>query len=99
MLRQFDVCATKDGALVLVMGHDLLDYLAMRQVAPLIPLEMAGKPTRGLNPVVEADGRLYLLKPEFMAAVPVSQLSKSLLNLALRREEFIRAMDLMFTGV
>ena len=64
-----------------------------------IPLEKAGKPTRGLNPVVEVDGRHYLLKPEFMAAVPVSHLSKSLENLSHRREDFIPALDLLFTGV
>lgn len=99
MPRQFDVCQTKNGSLILVMGHDVLDWLSMRQVAPLVPLETAGKPTRGLNPVVEVDGRLYLLKPEFMAAIPVVQLSKSLQNLSHRREDFIRALDLLFTGV
>ena len=99
MSRQFDVCQVKGGALVLVMSHDLLNWLTMRQVAPLIPLEKAGEPTRGLNPVVEVDGRLFLLKPELMAAIPVSQLSKSLENLSHRRGDFIRGLDLLFTGV
>ena len=96
---QFDVYRMSDSRLVLVLSHDVLDWLNLRQVAPLILRSKSGKPTLWLNPLVEVDGQVYVLKPELMATVPLRQLSLRVTNLSHHREDFIRALDLLFTGV
>ena len=89
----------QDSGLVLVLTHDVLDWLTFRQVAPLILRSKSGKPTRWLNPLVEVGGQVYVLKPELMAAVQLRQLTNRVTNLSHHREDFIRALDLLFTGV
>jgi toxin CcdB len=85
--------------LVVVLQSDLAADLQMRIVAPLIPASELPTAARGLNPGVLLGDTLYRLKPELMAAVPLSELSRRIASVAHQRDDITRALDLLFTGI
>ena len=98
-MRQFDVCRTPDGTLVVVLQHDLLETLQTRVVAPLRPFEQAfGLPQR-LNPLVNVDGRTYAVQTQLAATLSVGELSTTSLSLEPYRDELVRSLDMVFTGI
>jgi toxin CcdB len=99
MLRQFDCIRLPNGTLVVVLQDDLVSSLLGRVVAPLVSEKEIGPATRGLNPTIEIDDKRYRLKTELLGAVPLSQLSGPVTNVAQHRDVIIRALDLLFTGV
>ena len=83
---------------LLDLQTDLLDGLATRVVAPLLPAEGAPLPARGLNPVFEIEGRPHVLATQFLSAVPASLLRQPAGNLGARADEITRALDMVFQG-
>ncbi len=98
MPLQFDIFRLSDHSLVVVLQHDLIEGLRSRIVAPLVTAAKAGPATKGLNPAIEVSEKLYLIKPEFMSALPVSQLRTKVGDAKHIRDEIIRAVDLLVTG-
>ncbi|MFN0115147.1 MAG: CcdB family protein [Paracoccaceae bacterium] len=99
MLRQFDCVRLPNGSLVVVLQDDIVSNLAGRVVAPLVSPDRLEPVTRGLNPVVYVDGRTWRVKVELTSAVPLKSLSPAIANVGHQRDEMIRALDLLFTGV
>ncbi len=79
---KYDVYKNTDGeGLLLDLQSDLLDGMATRVVAPLIPQKSAPPPARRLNPVFLIDGAPYVLIIQSLAAVPLNLLTHAVGNL------------------
>lgn len=79
---------------------DLLDSLNSRIVIPLTASkETNNKTAKGLCPVLEIDGKDYVLLTHQMTSVPVSLLKNELLIIDNYRYEILGAIDLLLTGI
>ena len=85
---------------LLDVQSDLLNGLDSRMVIPLRSLEHFAKvklPTR-LTPVLEVDGKDYLLETPKMAAVPSRILRNATASLSDQQAQITGAMDFLFQG-
>jgi toxin CcdB len=98
MEAQFDVYHLTDQSLVVLLQNDIVDVFRTRLVAPLIPTKKAGRLIRGLNPVIQIEQKDYVLMPQLLAAVPITELGRFIATIAHQRDDIIRALDLLFTG-
>ena len=99
MVAQYDVVKLRHGGLVIVLQDDRVSGIATRVVAPLVPVSDTGAQPRNLCPVVNVEGSVMVCLTQSMAALPLRDLETVQFSLSHRREEFIRALDLLFTGV
>lgn len=96
---QFDVCRTRDGVLVVVIQSDLLEAARTRVVAPLLPRQEVGTPLRGLNPVFAIGEADVVLMTQLAATLTLSELGERAGSLAHKRDEIVRALDMLLSGV
>lgn len=84
--------------LLLDVQSDLIDELSTRMVIPLLP--MTGGPSKvdRLHPVLNIDGRDYLLATNLMAAVERSSLKQVKANMLSRHDDISRAVYMLFQG-
>lgn len=75
----------------------LLDALSTRVVIPLLPAD-TGRAIRDLNPVVDIDGRPFVVMTQELSAVPRTLLNRSVGSLDAWRDEIVRALDVLLTG-
>lgn len=99
MPAQFDLCRLTGGALVLVLQDDLHEGLASRVVAPVVPVRSVGPQPPRLCPVVDVGERPHVVLCQSLAAIPIGQLRTRIGTLAPRKDEIVRALDLLFTGI
>ena len=79
---------------------DLLDSLNSTIVIPLTTSKETNKKiAKGLCPVLEIDGKDYVLLTHQMTSVPVSLLKSELMIIDNYRYEILRAIDLLLTGI
>lgn len=79
---------------------DLLDHLATRVVVPLLPTDAAPPPVAVLNPVFGIGGERHVLMVQTIATVPRRELDRPpVASLEDRRDEIIRALDKLLSGV
>jgi toxin CcdB len=98
-MARYDVYPSPGGAgFVVDVQTDLLDGLATRVVAPLLPVETAPKPAKLLNPVIDIGGEAHVLVTQFLAAVPTRSLGKPVGDVSARSDEINRALDMVFHG-
>ncbi len=97
-MQRFDVFRTAEGNCLLNLQSELLSELATAVVAPLVPLEMVQTPVTRLNPVLLVGETSYVLRTQFMSAVPKSVLKTNLGSLANMHGEIVTALDLLFEG-
>lgn len=100
-MAQFDIYKRTGSGIeyILDLQHDMLDNLSTRVVAPLAPLESIGSPMKILNPQIPVDGKKHVLLTHLLAAIPVSALGNPVGSALPQRDEIIRAVDLLFTGI
>lgn len=104
-MAQFDVHRNTSPSkrvvpFLLDIQDDLLASLATRVVMPLVrPDEVMGKPIRHLHIEVEVAGERYVALGSELAAVPRSVLGARVANLAPRRADILRAVDVILGGV
>jgi toxin CcdB len=104
-MAQFDVHrngnphTSRDIPYLLDVQSDLLDPLATRVVVPLVRQAAAPTPMRHLNPVFEVQGEPVVLSTPELAGIPRSALGEKVGNLAPRRDEIIRALDVLISGL
>lgn len=104
-MARFDVYANPGShsnttPYLLDVQSDLLDGLGSRMVIPLRSLEHYAKvklPTR-LTPVLQVNGKDYLLETPKMGAVPKRILQTSLASLADDQDQITGALDFLFQG-
>ena len=99
MPRQFDLCRTAAGTLVVVVQSDLLGDMATRVVIPLLPLSPSIRPAQRLNPIITVEGRPHILLTQQIDTVHARALGPALANAAAQRDAVIRAIDVLITGV
>jgi len=99
MAHQFDIFRTSGGAYVVVIQSDLLKAMRTRVVAPLFPSGHAGLPIRHLNPEITIGGDLFVLMPQLLATLTVEELGGHVGTAAHKRDEIIRALDALLSGI
>ncbi len=85
---------------LLDVQSDLLDGLDSRMVIPLRSLDHFAKvklPTR-LTPVINIQGKNYLLETPKMGAVPQRILKSPVTSLAAEQDQITAALDFLFQG-
>jgi toxin CcdB len=98
-MAQFDVYAGvgRTKGYVVELQSDLLERLAVRVVAPMVPGDKAII-ISGLTPLIrflEAD---YLLLTYQLASIPVRELQRPVGSLSADQDAIKRALDLLFVG-
>jgi toxin CcdB len=84
---------------LLDVQNDLLGALATRVVVPLVKATVLERPARYLNPTFEVEGvRVVMSTPE-LAGVLRSVIGDRVCSLADRRDDVIRALDVLISGV
>lgn len=102
-MSQFDVHRyTLPGAgvtLAVDLQNKLPDGLATRLIAPLRLLSEKDQPVLRLNPVIEIEGKRYLVVLQGAATVRVKSLGPKVASLEKWRDEIVAAMDFLITGI
>jgi toxin CcdB len=100
-MASFDVHVSpgQGGGYVVDIQADLLRHLNTRVVIPLLPRNDAPEPARTLNPIYEIGGKDHVLTTQFMSAVRAADLGPAIGSLSNQRDEIVRAIDLLLTGV
>jgi toxin CcdB len=96
-VAQFDVYRLGDGMLVVDLQTDLIGLDATRIVAPL---REEGDYARfpGLTPVVEIEGRRWIVRLQELAAVPSAELRVRIGSIAGLRDALKRGLDILIDG-
>lgn len=85
---------------LLNVQNDLIEGLGTRVVVPLYPAAaMKDKILRTLTPVLEVDGKQYVLMTPQLAGIPKNLLGATVADLSPKRDEIIAALDLLITGI
>lgn len=98
---QFDVFRNAKSPaypLLLDLQAELLERLATRVVAPLTPRSKYATPLTRLTPCVTVADQEYVVVFPLVAVIPRTRLGAPIASLAPRRNDFIAALDLLFTG-
>jgi toxin CcdB len=86
--------------LLLDVQSDLVSELATRVVVPLCPLaRMEHGAMRTLTPILDFDGKEYVMLTPQLAGIPARQCGPLLADLSGQREAICAALDLLFTGI
>lgn len=99
MAAQFDLYRMADGQLVVVVQSDLLDQINTRVVAPLLPIGSVGRVLATLNPTVTLDGDTWLFMPQLAATLTLGELGTRIGSLAAMRDDMVRAIDALLSGI
>lgn len=98
-MARFNVYKNPEGkGYLLDVQADLLSQLNSRLAVPLLPLSIAPKPARTLNPYFEIDDETLVMATQFMAAVPASLLSAPVTNLQSQHDGIVAAIDFLLQG-
>jgi len=105
-MAQFDVyrnlstASSKHYPYLVDVQSDLLDHLITRVVVPLALPEILGNKAVGyLNPIFEIKGEKLVLLTQEMAGITTRQVGPAVDSLKHKRDEIIRALDVVFSGV
>ncbi len=98
-MAQFDVYAGvgRTKAYVVELQSDLLERMAVRVVAPMVPSDHAAT-ISGLTPLVRFKEADFLLLTYQLASVPVRELQRPVGSLASHQDAIKRALDILFLG-
>lgn len=98
-MSQYGVYRNPEGnGYLLDVQADVNSHFNTRIVVPLLPVDIAPKPAKTLNPLFELDGAQYSMVTQYMAAIPVKVLKDKLFTVTQRRAEIVAAIDLLMQG-
>ena len=97
--RQFDVYEMTDGTKVVVIQSDLLEAMATRVVAPLLPRGNAGRSLKSLTPEVMIGAETLVFMPQLLATLTTIELGDRISNVGAHRDEITRALDALLSGI
>ena len=86
------------GSYVLDIQANLLSDLATRVVVPLVPEDAAPVAIRDLNPVLDVDGKPYVMLTQALASVPRRELKHAVGSLMDQHDVVARALDVLLLG-
>jgi toxin CcdB len=100
-MAQFDIYKGQGAgaAFLLNLQDDMLEDLATRVVAPLVPSEKLGPEMQTVNPRILVQGKEYILLTHLLAAIPAKNLAEPVGSAADQRDAVIAAIDMLFTGI
>jgi len=103
-MAQFDVYQHKEAnsvyPLLVDIQHELLETLSTRLVVPLTPCALyEGKAPQTMCPTIHLEQGAFIFMPQYMSSVPIQALGEKVGSIDTFREEVIRAIDLLMTGV
>lgn len=98
MARQYDVYRRPNGTLVVDVQHALLEDLSTRVVVPLIQKAKDAPDSCSLNPSVSFYGKDYFIGAQFLAAATLAELGPNMGDIRHKRDDIIRALNLLFNG-
>ena len=84
---------------MVVIQSDLLDAVATRVVAPLLPRGVGDRGLRSLNPELTIGDETLTLMPQLLATLTVAELGERVGSLEHRSDEIVRALDALLSGV
>ena len=99
MAAQFDICRLKGGTYVLVLQHDLHSQMRSRVVAVLERGSENYTPFRALMPRITVGDLDFRLAPQTIATLPISELANVVASAQHSRDDIVRALDVLLTGV
>ncbi|MDK3073482.1 CcdB family protein [Sedimentitalea sp. JM2-8] len=99
MTAQFDLYRMAGGPMVVILQSDLLDQLNTRVVAPLVPAHSVNRVLRSLNPVAVIGEESFLVMPQLAATLTLGELGTRIGSLAVLRDDILRAMDALLSGI
>jgi toxin CcdB len=98
-MNRFRVYPNPDGNGYLIdVQADSLSHFNTRMVIPLLPLDVAPKPAKTLNPLFDINGKDYSMVTQYMAAMPVRVLKDAIFSVESRRDDIVAAIDLLLQG-
>jgi toxin CcdB len=98
-MTRFRVYPNPDGNGYLIdVQADPLSHLNTRMVIPLLPLGLAPKPAKTLNPLFDINGETYSMVTQYMASMPVRVLKNVICSVESRRDDIVAAIDLLLQG-
>jgi toxin CcdB len=97
-MTRYGVYRVGASDLILDVQSTYLAELNTRLVVPLMPPEQAPIPGRRLNPSFVIDGRRLTMVTQYLSAVPVNTLGKSVTELSAHRDEIVAALDMVLHG-
>jgi len=85
--------------LLLDVQSDIVDVLGTRVVVPLrTKASMKGRTIRVLTPILDVEGKAYVMDTPQMAGVARSALGQRVADLSGKGDEILAAIDLLLTG-
>ena len=96
---QFGVHRTGGGTLVVVVQSDLLADISTRVVVPLVEPEAPGAQIRRLNPILPLGDRNVMLLTQQIATLTSRELGAAVGSLSHVRDDIVRAIDTLLSGV
>lgn len=98
-MAKYDVYLNPDGVGYLIdVQADVNNHFNTRVMIPLLPLDVAPKPARTLNPLFELNGEMHSMVTQYMAAMPVKVLKEKIFSREDRHDEIVAAIDLLLQG-
>lgn len=98
-MAHFDVDANRGGAgFLLDVQANLITRLNTRVVVPPLALDAAPRPADQLNPIYELHGAKLFRATQFMAAVPLSELTMPIASLDRQSDVIFSAIDFLHHG-
>ncbi len=98
-MARFDVYVNRGGTgCLLDVQADLITRLNTRVVVPLLTQDAAPTPADRLNPVFEVQGAKVCMATQFMAAVPLSELTQVVASLDRESDAIFAAIDFLHHG-
>jgi toxin CcdB len=84
---------------IAVLQADLSAEGRSRVIAPMAPRAALPGAAGRLLPIVQHNGREFLLATELMTSLPISALGNPLGSIAVHRDAIAQAVDWLFTGI
>ena len=86
--------------LLLEVQSELIADLGTAVVVPLCAVHaFQGKPIKTLTPILEIDGKDYVMLTPQLAGVARKHIGQKVADLSHRRDAIIAALDLLITGI
>ncbi|HEX8300905.1 CcdB family protein [Sphingomonas sp.] len=98
-MAQFDVHRAPNGTLLVDCQADSLAHLNTRLVVPLLAIEKVPPAADRLHPVLELDGKAFVLAIQMTASIPARDIGRPVGSLEAERYTIVGAVDLLLTGV
>ena len=99
-MRRFDYAGNDHGSgYLLNVQSELLNELNTIVVVPLVSLATVRNPIRRLNPVFDIADNQFVMRTQFMSAMPMREFGTVLGSLSHAHSEIMNALDVLFSGM